>query len=128
MRETHTDTRRERERHYQMHFRQHVAQWNGSALERGCLDLFSIHHQIASPAPKPISTVEFPGQRNHLKVKVRMEHPWSAITWKQCMTKRFIYLVNVTTLKSAVAARLDVIFFFFFEKCCSAQKLCWFRG
>ncbi|CAK6967228.1 hypothetical protein KUCAC02_030443%2C partial [Scomber scombrus] len=36
---------------------------------RGCLDLFSIHHQIASPAPKPISTVEFPGQRNHLKVK-----------------------------------------------------------
>lgn len=64
------------------------------SFQRSCLDLFSIHHQIASPVPKPISTVEFPGQRNNLKVKVSMEHPGSVITWRRCMAKRFIYLAN----------------------------------
>lgn len=43
------------------------------------------------------------------------------------MTKRFIYLVNVTALKSAVAARLAVMFFsflFFFLKNAVQLKNC----
>lgn len=103
-------------------------------LCRSCLDLFSIHHQIASPAPKPISTVEFPGQRNHLKVKVSMEHPGSVITWKQCMTKRFIYLVNVTALKSTLVSCKTTLATTGCKKKkkkkkkLSSSKICWFRG
>lgn len=58
-----------------MHFRQHVAHVEWLSFWKDSGDLFSIHHQIASPAPKPIGNKAFPGQCNHLKDKVSKEQP-----------------------------------------------------
>lgn len=54
--------------------------YNGvTLLWRGRVDLFTIHHKIASPVPKPIRMGEFSGQHHHLKVKVSREASWGGL-------------------------------------------------